>query len=216
MMLTVQLESRMRDTQFPTKREKDIVKEVQSAGRSCNELVTNQPCVERRSTHIWFFNAMVKTIEKTLTDEIENGGLSLPGQVQVEVVKTVRTTVDNSTFIELKACMKACKHLPTLRKAWATTQVADHFRRRRSHGPETDGVHPPFCALIPKEKDEDVRLDQTYHATLWSRCIGGESFPRGTMVRRFLTKEASQASQMEITFCAKNTRKMEEQAKKCL
>ena len=82
MKLTVQLESRMREMESPTYcplfllKKNDIVKEMQDAGISHNELQTNQPSPQRGSPRIWFFNAMV-TIDKTLSNKIDIGGLSL-------------------------------------------------------------------------------------------------------------------------------------------
>ena len=66
-----QLGSRVRDleaaaaycTLFPPK-ENDMVKEMQDAGRFCNDMVENKPDVERGSPHIWFFVAMLKATEK--------------------------------------------------------------------------------------------------------------------------------------------------------
>ena len=114
MKLTVQLESHMRDTEPATyctlflQKGNDIVKEMQDAGRAYNELVTYQPSVERGSPRIWFFNAMLKTFGKTLTNNIENGGLSLLDQVKAEAKNTIRI---NTTFIDLNTWVKTCRHL---------------------------------------------------------------------------------------------------------
>ena len=58
MKLTAQLESRMRDMESATccprflPKENDIVKEMQDAGRSYNEVITYQPRLESGSPHI--------------------------------------------------------------------------------------------------------------------------------------------------------------------
>ena len=56
---------------------------MQDANRTYNELVTNQPSVERGSPHIWLFSALQKTMEKTLTNKIGNRGFSHPDRVKV-------------------------------------------------------------------------------------------------------------------------------------
>ena len=81
------------------------MKEMQDTSSSYNELVTNQPSVERGSPHIWFFHAMLKTTEKTLTNKIKDGGVSLADQETAEAMKTIRTNVENSTVIELDKSM---------------------------------------------------------------------------------------------------------------
>ena len=137
---------------------------------------------------------MVNTTEKTLTNNIENGGLGLPNQEKAEAVKAIRTNVENSAFIELNAWVKACRHLPSYAQpgqplvsriiSSVEGVIVCNWKKQ-----ETDGVHPLFCAAgrghgcarwIPKEEDKDSRPDQTYHATLRSRCTAAGS-PRGNM-----------------------------------
>ena len=69
MWLTVQFELRMGHMESATyctlflPRENDIVKEMQDAGRTYNELETNQPSVERGIPHIWHEQDRVRRIE---------------------------------------------------------------------------------------------------------------------------------------------------------
>ena len=75
-----------------------IVKEMQDAGRSYNERVVNSPEAERGRPHVWFFNAMVKTIVKILAHK--------KGRSNEDNQKTCRE-------FELNAWRKACRQLPT-------------------------------------------------------------------------------------------------------
>ena len=41
---------------------------------------------ERGSPHIWFFSVTQTTVEKTLANQVENGGLSLPDLEKGEAI----------------------------------------------------------------------------------------------------------------------------------
>ena len=109
----------------PTKRER------KNAGRFYSDMVEIKPDMERGSTHIWFFNAMLKATERILKTKI--GELSLPDQGKAEALRTLGLITDGGKFHELSTWIKACRAPPNFRKAWADAQVADHLRSRRIH-----------------------------------------------------------------------------------
>ena len=187
--LSVQLLSRMRDLGAATyctlflPEESDTVKEMQDAGRVHSELETNHPGKERGSPHIWFFAAMQKAIEETLAQKAGNA----PDLRKAEALKILRTTIENTKFIELNTWVKARRHLPTHAK---TSQVADHLRRRRfllptsgssskerviSTSVYTAGRGHGSAGRAPEEEDKHRRLDQARHAALRSRRTAGEN-----------------------------------------
>ena len=113
--LTTQFESRMRDIEatmctvfLPS--ESNIVKEVQEAGRDCNNMVTNQPTMERRSPDIRFFNAMLKAIVETLVDTAD---LSPSERGKVDALRLLQQLTEEETFLDLCEWTKSCRHLPT-------------------------------------------------------------------------------------------------------
>ena len=163
MKLSVQLESPMRDMESATyctlflPRRSDIVKEMQDAGKLYNEFATKHPDVER------FFNAMRKIIGKTLTSKNENGGLSLPDQVNTEATRMIRTNTENTKFIELNTWIKACRHLPTYEKLlqplrwriiFAVEGVISHKWKKEADG---DQRGPPFTR---RSTDSAGRIQQ--------------------------------------------------------
>ena len=87
--LTIKLESRTRDVEasmhctvlLPSW--SGIANEVQGSERNYNDMVATKPAVEQESWHIWFFNAMLKAIERNLTAEF--GELTPSDRMKVEV-----------------------------------------------------------------------------------------------------------------------------------
>ena len=114
--LTIRFEFRMRDIEatmccavfLPS--ESGIVKEVQEAGRDYNNMVTNQPTMERRSPDIRFFSAMMKAIVETLVDKAnlspsDRGkvdDLRLLGQLTEERSSSISASGPNRAGISLR------------------------------------------------------------------------------------------------------------------
>ena len=63
--------------------ENGIVTEVQGSERDNNDMVATKPAVERESRHTWFFNTMLKAIERNLTAKF--GELTPLDRMKVEV-----------------------------------------------------------------------------------------------------------------------------------
>ena len=122
MMLTMQLESSMRDLGSATcftlflLRDSTIMTDKQSASRAYNHLVVNYPDRERGRPLIWFFKAMLEATEKFLSQNTGSGDLIFPDQGKAEAVETLRKTVDDQKPHELNAWVKACRHLPSFER----------------------------------------------------------------------------------------------------
>ena len=82
--------------------------------RAYNNLVTIHPGTKRGCPHIWFFTAMLRGVEKALA--IKNSAMTTKDQGEAEAVETLRTTVDNQHTQDMLALIKACRHLPIIKK----------------------------------------------------------------------------------------------------
>ena len=117
------------------------------------------------------------SIEKTLTNKIENGG---PGEGRGS--KDDEKERREFDVHRVERVGKNVQASPNLRNAWVNTQVADHFRRRRSHSLTMEEAGNRRSAseeshgsarLVTKEEDNYYGVGQIHHATLWSRCPAG-------------------------------------------
>ena len=129
--LTIQLESRTRDLEasmyctvlLPS--ENGIVKEVQGLERDNNDMVATEPAVERESRHTWFFNAMLKAIERNLTAKF--GELTPLDRMKVEVSQGAPGDYRRWEVHRLQRVDQIVQASPNIRQALTSTQNTHHL-----------------------------------------------------------------------------------------
>ena len=110
---------------FPTKRERDIVKEMLAIGRLHSNLVETHPDQESGRPHIWFFNSMLTAAEIILRSRF--GEQSPPDQGKTESSEAAQDDNRKLGSARTGHVDKSMHALPNHRKAWETRQGADHF-----------------------------------------------------------------------------------------
>ena len=92
---------------FPS--ESCIAKEVQEAGRDYNNIVANQPTMERGSPDIRLFSAMLKAIVETFVDR---ANLSASDRGKVDALRLFGQLTEGGQISVLGEWIKSCRHLP--------------------------------------------------------------------------------------------------------